>query len=262
MKEPRRSLAAEWGRLIHRWLGQFADPVRFVRGCAGLPRYLRDWWAYRRLPGAEGLRFRHSFPQLHDRTAVTPFDAHYFYLNSWAMRRIVDHHPGLHVDVGSQYLFAALLSSVVPVFFLDYRPLEATVKDLTCAAGNILELPLASNVVQSLSCLHAAEHIGLGRYGDPLDPKGTERSARELARVLAPGGRLYLGLPVGAPALCFNAHRIHAPQVIRDYFSPLELVEFCMVTDGGTFSERVPLSDGEGSEYACGMFLFQKRRAG
>ena len=258
MKESRRSVAFGWGRLVYRWLGQIMDPLRFVRGCVGLPWYLRDWRAYRRLPGAERLRFRHSYPQLHDRTTVTPFDAHYFYINSWAMRRIVDHHPNLHVDVGSQWLFAALLSSVVPVLFLDYRPLEAKMKGLTCAGGNILELPLASNAVQSLSCLHVAEHIGLGRYGDPLDPKGTERSARELARVLAPGGRLYFGLPVGKPALHFNAHRIHAPQAIRDYFSPLELVEFCLVTDAGTFSERVPLSDGDGSEYACGMFLFEK----
>jgi hypothetical protein len=27
----------------------------------------------------------------------------------------------------------------------------------------------------SLSCLHALEHFGLGRYGDPIDPRGHEK---------------------------------------------------------------------------------------
>ena len=40
------------------------------------------------------------------------------------------------------------------------------------------------------------EHIGLGRYGDPIDPQGTEKAATELQRVLAPGGDLYLSLPI------------------------------------------------------------------
>src|SRR5206468_9735067 len=109
---------------------------------------------------------------------------------------IVVNRPDRHVDVGSHNLFANLLSAVVPVIFLDYRPLNGRLRGLECIGGSILELPFADNSVESLSCLHVAEHIGLGRYGDPLDPEGTKKAARELERVLAKGGNHYFAVPV------------------------------------------------------------------
>ena len=119
-------------------------------------------------------------------------------------------------------------------------------------------MPLASGSVASLSCLHVAEHIGLGRYGDPLNPQGTVHAARELSRVLAPGGNLYFAVPVGKPRLCFNGHRIHAADTICRYFSDLELVEFSGVHDDGRFVEKARLSEFSDSDYACGMFWFRK----
>jgi hypothetical protein len=109
------------------------------------------------------------------------------------------------------------------------------------------------------SGLHVAEHVGLGRYGDPLDPDGTRKAAFELKRVVAPGGSLFFALPVGKPRLCFNAHRIHAAETICDYFSGLDLVEFSGVHDDGRFVEQVELSEFRQSKYACGMFWFKKR---
>jgi len=101
----------------------------------------------------------------------------------------------------------------------------------------------------------------LGRYGDPLDPEGTKKAARELARVLAGGGRLYFALPVGRPRVCFNAHRVHSPEAIREFFCDLELVEFSGVHDDGRFVEKTELTEFKQSDYACGMFVFRKRRA-
>src|SRR5207253_10606962 len=69
----------------------------------------------------------------------------------------------------------------------------------------LLSLPFADRSVESLSCLHVAEHVGLGRYGDELDPEGTVKAARELQRVVAPAGRLYFALPVGRPRTEFRS---------------------------------------------------------
>lgn len=124
--------------------------------------------------------------------------------------------------------------------------------------ADILHVPFGSGTVESLSCLHVAEHIGLGRYGDSLNPYGTRQATRELARVLATGGSLYFALPVGKPRVCFNAHRIHAPATIREYFSDLELIELSGVHDDGRFVEHVNLAEFDKSEYACGMFWFKK----
>ncbi len=245
-------------RCLYNWLGQFLDPLRVVRGLMILPWYFSNWRRYASLPDAEPIRLWETYPQLHDRQSKTAIDPHYFFVNAWAMRRILGNRPRRHVDIASQAIFANLLSAVVPVVFLDYRPLHANLSGLQCVGGNILAAPFADSSLESVSCLHVAEHIGLGRYGDPLDPLGTKKAARELVRILAPHGRLCFAVPVGRARLCFNAHRVHSPETIREFFSELKLVEFSGVHDDGHFVEKVSLAEFEDSEYACGMFLFQR----
>lgn len=234
------------------------DPLRALRGIGGFARFFRDWHSYSRLLGAETIRFFDAWPQVHDRTGTTGIDAHYFFVNGWAMRRILSTDPARHIDVASQTIFANLLGASVPVVFIDYRPLRARVSGMTSIGASILELPIASGVVASLSCLHVAEHVGLGRYGDPLNPRGTLQAARELSRVLAPGGNLYFAVPVGKPRLCFNGCRIHSADTICRYFSDLNLVEFSGVHDDGRFVEEVVITEFNDSDYACGMFWFRK----
>ena len=179
-------------------------------------------------------------------------------MGAWATRRIIDRNPKIHVDIGSSVVFISTLTAMIPVVFLDYRPLRAKVGGLIGVAGDILSLPFADDSLGSLSCLHVAEHIGLGRYGDRLDAQGTQKAMLELARVLAPGGDLLFALPVGRERLCFNAHRVHAPSTITDRFSGFDLVEFSGVHDDGTYVERASLQSFSGDEYACGLYWFQK----
>ncbi|MEM7031234.1 MAG: DUF268 domain-containing protein [Chloroflexota bacterium] len=244
---------------LYRWGRQVLDPVGVVKGLTGWPQYYSDLKRYTQMPGAEPVRLRDTFPQLHDRTTLTPFGGHYFYTNGWATRRILANQPKRHTDIGSQVLFANLLAASVPVTFLDYRPLNAALTGLESLSGDILRLPFASNSIKSLSCLHVAEHIGLGRYGDALNPYGTKNAADELTRVLAPRGYLYFAVPVGKPRLQFNAHRVHAVETIRDYFADLELVELSGLHDDDQFMEHVGIDEFDESQYACGMFLFRKQ---
>lgn len=242
---------------LYQLLAPIFDPLRAFRGLLSYPRYLGDWWRYARLPGAEPLRVADALPQLGENTAITRVDAHYFYVNGWAMRRIVAQRPAQHVDIGSQTMFINLLGAVVPVTYVDYRPLVACIDGITNRRGDILNLPFADASIESLSCLHVAEHIGLGRYGDPLNPQGTRNACVELQRVLAPGANLYFALPVGKPRVCFNAHRVHAPETIIEYFEGIELVEFSGVHDDGRYVERVSLNEFNDEEYACGLFWFR-----
>ena len=239
-------------------LSSFFDPVRLVRAFAAFPRYVADWRKYSKFPGAEKIRVRDAYPCLHDRLRVTPMDSHYFYANGWAIRRILKQRPTTHVDIGSQAVFTNLLSAAIPVIFVDYRPLHASLPGLLCLSGDILKLPFRTASIPSVSCLHVAEHIGLGRYGDSLNPSGTYSACQELIRVLAPGGNLYFAVPIGAERVCFNAHRIHRLETICRFFSPLDLVEISGVHDDGRFVEQVGKHEFDHSRYACGFFWFRR----
>lgn len=241
-----------------RWLAPFFDPIGAMRSILGLPRYFGDWHRYSQMGGAEALSLMDSQPQLHDWTVSTGFDAHYFYMSGWAMRGILSTKPMRHVDAGSHNMFVNLLSAVVPVDFIDIRPLGVDISGLKCISGSALSMPYEKDSVASLSCLHTAEHIGLGRYGDTLDPRGTIKAAMELTRVLSPGGNLFFALPVGQSRVCFNAHRIIDPIEVLKMFGELELVEFSVVDDKGRFHQNARADEFSSCRYACGMFWLRK----
>ena len=220
--------------------------------------YLRGWRHYRELPGAAPLRLRDADPKLTDRVGVAPFDPHYFRQDIWAARQVAALAPDRHVDVGSRIELVGFLTVICPVTFVDIRPLEVEVTDLHMLAGSILDLPFEDRSIPSLSCLHVAEHIGLGRYGDPLDPDGSRRAAAELQRVLAPGGELLFSGPVGAPRVCFNAHRVHDPLTVLEWFDELDLVGFAGIDDDSRFSTEIAPADLRGQRYACGMYRFRR----
>lgn len=245
-------------RFAYNCVAAVADPFRAGRAVRSIGSFVRDYRTYRRTPGAETLPLLEMMPALHDRLSTHDMDPHYFYLGPWAARRIVRSTPRFHLDIGSQTSMPTILNATLPVVYVDYRPLVTGLPGFRSIAGDLVGLPFASDSVASLSCLHVAEHVGLGRYGDPIDPAGTRKAAKELARVLAPGGNLYFAVPVGRERVAFNAHRIHAPETIRDYFSGLRLLEFSGVDDRGRFHENIALDALRGEEYGCGYFWFTK----
>ena len=131
---------------------------------------------------------------------------------------------------------------------------------LTSLEGSVLAMPFGDRSIESLSCLHVAEHIGLGRYGDPLDPSGSLKAMDELQRVVALGGDLLFSLPVGRPRVCFDAHRVHAPRTVIERFDELELVEFAGVDDDGSFRRHRHPDELADMSYSCGMFHFRRPR--
>jgi SAM-dependent methyltransferase len=226
------------------------------------PRFLREARRYRhaqrdRFP----LRWRETEPILTDYGAQAGIAyGHYFHQDLWAARRVYAAKPPLHVDVGSRIDgFVAHVLSFMPVTVVDIRPLSSDVEGLRFVQGDMCLLDFfATGSVPSISSLHAIEHVGLGRYGDRVDPDGCFTAMRELARVLAPGGRLYIGAPIGRERLAFNSERIFDPRTIVDALSPLRLVAFDAVDDDDRFVAGADLGGFAGARYACGLFEFTK----
>jgi len=196
-----------------------------------------------------------------DKTIDTPFDAHYIYHPAWAARIIRKTNPDIHIDISSGLSFSTMLSAFVPVKFYDFRPAKLNLAGLTSERADLLSLPFPDNSINSLSCMHTIEHIGLGRYGEPIDPDADLKAINELIRVLAPRGSLLFVVPVGKPKIVFNAHRIYSFEQIVEYFDELELKEFSLIPDNAQDAGIIINATGEQADsqnYGCGCFWFTK----
>jgi SAM-dependent methyltransferase len=105
------------------------------------------------------------------------------------------------------YLLAAGASEVLTIEYNNLTYEHPALRTLTVAA---LEEQLAAGAppqVDVALSLSSFDHDGLGRYGDPLRPEGDLRAMETAWRVLRPGGRLLLSVPVGPDVLVWNLHR-------------------------------------------------------
>jgi SAM-dependent methyltransferase len=201
------------------------------------------------------------FPILGEWTATTEFDTHYVYHCAWAARVLAETKPAKHIDISSSLYFSTICSAFVPVEFYDYRPAPLTLSGLICGACDLTKLPFDDDSIDSLSCLHVIEHLGLGRYGDPINPESDRIAAKELVRVLAKNGSLLIVCPIGRPRICFNAHRIYSFQQVVETFAPLSLKQFSLIADDAITSGLqvdAPPELADAQRYGCGCFWFQK----
>lgn len=198
------------------------------------------------------------FPCLYDRTTQTPFDAHYVYHPAWAARILAETRPERHVDISSTLHFCSIVSAFIPVDFYDYRPADLSLSQLSSGEADLTQLPFESNSLDSVSCMHTVEHIGLGRYGDCLDATADVKAMSELARVVKIGGNLLFVVPVGKPTVQFNAHRIYAYQQVIEAFSGFTLRQFSLVTDEGKYFVHGTKEQSDAQSYGCGCFWFTK----
>jgi hypothetical protein len=258
------SQAGSFMNLSKRWLARTLQRLGMQETLKKL-KFRKDFAAFKRLSTDRSKRlpldWQDRFPCLNESTEGTAFDRHYIYHPAWAARVLAQTKPGFHADVSSSLHFCSIVSAFIPVRFYDYRPADLQLSNLTSASADLLALPFADQSINSLSCMHVVEHVGLGRYGDPLDPDGDLKAMSELKRVLALQGSLLFVVPLGRPRVVFNAHRIYSYRQIIEYFSDLDLVEFALIPDDPLDGGLVPGATREMADaqnYGCGCFWFRK----
>lgn len=224
-----------------------------------IPRYVRDRAAFRQAGGT----IDHTFAILDDFRGTAGSSAnHYFHQDLLVATAIRQASPARHIDVGSRIDgFVAHVASYREIEVLDIRPLPSTGHpQIRFMQADLMTLPPElEEITDSLSCLHALEHFGLGRYGDPIDPLGHRKGFENLCRLLRPGGTLYLSFPIGRPAVHFNAHRVFAPtDPVAWAGSQLNLVRFDYVDDAGVLHVQERPESIATPEYGCGIYTFRK----
>ncbi|MDQ5962374.1 MAG: hypothetical protein QG653_181 [Patescibacteria group bacterium] len=200
-------------------------------------------------------------PCLFENIPYTRFDTHYVYHTAWAARKVKEINAQLHIDISSSLYFSSIVSAFVPVKFYDYRPAKLNLSNLVSEHADLLKLQFPSNSIDSLSCMHTVEHVGLGRYGDPLDPNGDLKAVAELSRVTKKGGNLLFVVPIGKPKIEFNAHRIYSYNMVKEMFPDFSIKEFSLIPDdalskGMQYNATEEMANKQ--NYGCGCFWFIK----
>ncbi len=258
MKEKLKIIVIRLHWLFNTQLG--INVFRLVKSIPGGVRYFRDLLLFKRLYNGE-MVYR---PCLHDwYEAGGSTKSEYFVQDLLIARAIYQKSPKRHVDVGSRVDgFVANVASFRDVEVFDVRPTESEVCGITFKTVDFMSLPCELEAYSdSVSCLHALEHFGLGRYGDPIDSIGYQKGLVNLGRVVKPGGRFYLSVPVGRHRVEFNANWVFDPYHILELVQKngFELDCFLLIQVDGSYSEHnsIPLGLSQ-LQYALGVYLLKK----
>ncbi|HNY03011.1 MAG TPA: DUF268 domain-containing protein [Bacteroidales bacterium] len=245
------------------------NPVAFFSFFAGLPVYLRDRREFKKQLGANReFPFGTPYPILSDRrTENGKIRGAYFHQDLLVARKIYKNSPVKHIDVGSRVDgFVAHVAVFREIEVFDVRPQSDVIRNVTLKQVDFMNIPdELVNYCDSVSSLHAIEHFGLGRYGDPVDAFGHLKGIRNIHRVLKPGGTFYFSVPIGRQRIEFNAHRIFDVGYLLNILQPdFDVVSFSYIDDIYDLHEDVPLEeekirDNYGCNYGCGVFELIKK---
>jgi SAM-dependent methyltransferase len=216
--------------------------------------FLQQFNNYKSMKENKKFQIVEWFPCLSDNLSHTPLDPTYFFQDSWASKHIFRLKPKHHYDVGSSAKTIGILSQFVPITMIDIRPIELKLENLYFKQGSILELPFEDDSIETLSSLCVVEHIGLGRYGDILDPMGSEKAIKELKRVIKVDGIILFSVPVDSEnKIYFNAHRAFTREYILELFDGFKVVEEKYHYGKSMFDRYDPLKG-----FGTGLFMLQK----
>jgi predicted SAM-dependent methyltransferase len=239
--------------------------ARHVYRVRHLTKFRTQYNQFKKLGGV----ITRSYPVLSDYdTQAGSASGHYFHQDLLIASFIHNKNPIRHIDVGSRIDgLIAHVASFRRIDVMDVRELSNTGhQNISFIKADLMDKDSAqNNLTDSISCLHAIEHFGLGRYGDPIDPKGHLKGFNNIVRMLKPEGYLYISFPIGkANEVYFNAHRVFHPKDIFTWAEDkgvLDLERFDYVDDIGNLHQNVDLEKTEiDVVYGCGIYTFKKSK--
>lgn len=240
------------------------NPLLILRSIKRLPWFFSQKRQFKKLMKNSNTSFE-IMPFLFDHDEQAGTLNEYFWQDLLVAKKIIEQNPKKHIDIGSRIDgFISHLACVREIEVLDIRPISSVIENVKFTQWDINnpkeEFNYSSDCV---SCLHTLEHLGLGRYGDKLDPDGWKKGLNSISKLIAKSGQLWLSVPLGNEKIVFNAHRIFNPKTIVNFSNTLDLHlnEFYFLTNGGfrkSSNIELDMTRIAKKDYTLGIFLFKK----
>ena len=246
------------------------DPCKLIHSLRGLPYYFRNFQSLKnqKKSAVKQFPFAKPYPCFGDRFSNSgSAKGHYFHQDLLVARRIYANKPSIHVDVGSRIDgFVAHVASFRPIDVIDIRPLSSNIPNVRFIKADLMA-PIKDDLIEycdSLSCLHVIEHLGLGRYGDPVNYDGYLLGLNNLHQILKKGGKFYFSVPIGPQRIEFDAHRVFSITYLLELFAgKYQIDHFSFVDDHGDLHENSTITNinkqnNFGCVCGCGIFEMTK----
>ena len=246
----------------HLFLNIGFDPRR-IFSLRHYPKYRTQYKEFQKLGGKITQKYA-IFSDYDDQAGSA--SGHYFHQDLLVASFINKNNPIRHIDIGSRIDgFIAHVASFRKIDVMDVRDLNSTGhSNISFIKADLMNKDSGqNNITDSISCLHAIEHFGLGRYRDPVDPKGHIKGFNNIIRMLKQDGTLFISFPIGKDnEVHFNAHRVFHP---KDIFSwaenkdSLNLERFDYVDDAGKLHQNIDIENTKlNVVFGCGIYTFKK----
>ncbi len=199
-------------------------------------------------------------------SSVNLMQGHYFHQDLIVANKIYKKNPSRHIDIGSRVDgFVTHVASFRKIEIFDIRKIGVSQhSNIISAQKDIMKTNVTTEITDSLSCLHTIEHLGLGRFGDDLDPDGHIKGFKNLLKLLSKDGLLYISFPIATKSrLEFNEQRVFQYQEILQWLKIcgdnyiLECFDFIDDLDNVNLNHNIN-NVIKKLDYGCGIYTIKK----
>ncbi len=161
---------------------------------------------------------------------------------------------GKILDVGCQgsKLPIELASLGYKVWGIDGEDYPLEHPNFTFVQGDICQTSFPDNFFDCVTVVSTLEHIGLGRYKDPLHSDGDKEAVDEIRRILRAGGKAIITVPFGKGTIVYHKklplHRVYDSSRLAEMFSEfdIEKIEYLVKREENWF--KVTLDEAKDIE--------------
>lgn len=242
--------------------------LKFINFIKGILPYFYDFYCLnKQMKTNKDFKFGILYPILDDKfTEGGTMKGHYFHQDLLVARKIYENKPIKHIDIGSRLDgFVAHVAVFREIEIFDIRHQKSNVQNIVSKQANLMKMQdEMKGYCDSVSSLHAIEHFGLGRYGDPIDINGHIKAIDNIYEILKRDGKFYFSVPIGRQRIEFNAHRVFSlVYLLQILDKKFKITSFSYVDDKGILFENIELTNvaikqNFNLNFGCGIFELTK----